>query len=398
MAQDCNIDIRNTAGGAAGEKIVCLVDSLGSGGAQRQMTELLRALSERRYEPILVTYHREHDHFLPAVQDLGICPHYIDKKSILGRAGAIRKLIKVLNPACVVSFLTAPNLYALFGTIGWRSIPTIVSERSFDYSGVTFKNRLRYLFYSRAKLIITNSEAQRRFICDNFPRLGYKTRVILNSVDLDAFVPRPRETNQDFVRILVGASVNEIKNTHRFIRAFGRAAKRLPPGAIKCDWIGNNFFSNGKPTPASTFFLESKKIVEQLGLTGAFQFKPPVRSLAGLIPSYDVAVLPSLYEGCPNFVCESMASGVPILASKVGDLEEIITPSCGILFNPLSEDDIANAIVEFTQKSTGERVNMGKACREQAEKLFSRRNFSERFAASLSDVIGDIVQPFSHYS
>jgi glycosyltransferase involved in cell wall biosynthesis len=69
------------------------------------------------------------------------------------------------------------------------------------------------------------------------------------------------------------------------------------------------------------------------------------------ISAADVLILPSRNEGHPNAVIESMACGVPVVASRVGGVPEIInSPSLGLLVDPENPLDLARAIDESLAK------------------------------------------------
>jgi glycosyltransferase involved in cell wall biosynthesis len=54
--------------------------------------------------------------------------------------------------------------------------------------------------------------------------------------------------------------------------------------------------------------------------------------------------LPSLHEGCPNVVLEALASGLPVLASRVGGVPEIVPPSAGMLVAPDDAEELTSAL------------------------------------------------------
>ena len=93
----------------------------------------------------------------------------------------------------------------------------------------------------------------------------------------------------------------------------------------------------------------------------------------------DLSVLCSLREGFSNVILESMASGIPVLASNVGgNPEAIVEGVTGFLFEPLNPDELAaKVILLFKDKELRER--MGRAGRERAERFFNRNQMAKDY-------------------
>ncbi|MFN9879112.1 MAG: glycosyltransferase family 4 protein, partial [Planctomycetota bacterium] len=268
-------------------------------------------------------------------------------------------------------------------------IPVIVSERSYSLSGVNTATWVRFNTFRWASKIVTNSFAQAQFITTNYPYLTHKLETVWNSVDLNQFRPSKRtHVANSHLRIAVAASINPAKNTLAFMRAFRKAISQNPPIQLAVDWYGNNFFANGRPTPSSSYYLQALDLRRQLGLESIFRFQEPVKNLQDHLHLYDAACLPSIYEGCPNWICEGMAAGLPILASNVSDLPLIVTPEIGWLFAPNSEDDMTRALIDFAQSTHQTRLQMASAARGRAEQLFSLAAFAERYERLIYEAIG----------
>lgn len=372
-------------------KICCLIDSLGSGGAQRQMTRLIGTLIERGHQLELLTYFSEFQHFLPAVRAYGVEPQNVSSTSYWGRFWGIRRRIRRMKPDCLISFLNTPNLLAVFSSIGWPRIPVIVSERSLDNQGKTRANRLRFNAFRLADRVVTNSVAQKRFIEENFPFLTRRTVVVRNSVDFNLFHPRDVDSSAESssssakgLRIIVGASVIPVKNTHRLIEAVD-VVRRSSGLDVVVDWYGNNLFQDGRPTEQSKFFLEAQALVERLGLQEHFRFFDAVTDFHLRLHDYDAVCLPSLFEGCPNLVCEAMASGKPVIASDISDIAEIVG-SKDFLFDPLSVSSIADAIRRLGQLAPERRKQRGRELYLRAQQLFSQDAFGAAYDRLLHEV------------
>ena len=84
----------------------------------------------------------------------------------------------------------------------------------------------------------------------------------------------------------------------------------------------------------------------------------------------DIFALPSLTEGTPNGIIEAMSLGVPIVASDVGGIPDMVASDAGILVSPKDSEALSRAFVRLAQDPELRR-QMGSAARERYEKLFS---------------------------
>src|SRR5690606_14037058 len=78
---------------------------------------------------------------------------------------------------------------------------------------------------------------------------------------------------------------------------------------------------------------------------GRFHLLGNVDDLSKILPEFDLLVVPSRQDGRPVVVLEAMASGVPVVASRVGGLPELIVPGeTGELCDPDDLVEFADAI------------------------------------------------------
>ena len=88
--------------------------------------------------------------------------------------------------------------------------------------------------------------------------------------------------------------------------------------------------------------------------------------------SLDVFVLPSFAEGTPKSIIEAMAHGVPVIATTVGGIADILGGESGILVPPGDSVALANAML-LLARDPARRVAMGAAAKLRYEELFSQR-------------------------
>jgi glycosyltransferase involved in cell wall biosynthesis len=84
----------------------------------------------------------------------------------------------------------------------------------------------------------------------------------------------------------------------------------------------------------------------------------------------DVFVLPTFAEGTPNSIIEAMAAGLPVIASGVGGIPDMLDEECGILVPPGEPTALANAMLRLA-RDPALRAEMGRAARRRYEQLFS---------------------------
>jgi glycosyltransferase involved in cell wall biosynthesis len=94
----------------------------------------------------------------------------------------------------------------------------------------------------------------------------------------------------------------------------------------------------------------------------------------------DLVTLPSYMEGCPNVVLEALASGRPVVATKVGGIPEMMSDECGQLVRPGDSQALAQALASVLDKSW------------DAEAISARgRRSWETVAAELLDIFESLV-------
>jgi glycosyltransferase involved in cell wall biosynthesis len=119
--------------------------------------------------------------------------------------------------------------------------------------------------------------------------------------------------------------------------------------------------------------LEVKARVRDLKLGDSCEFvghySEPLGRTA-FMNSLDVLVVPSLAEGTPNSIVEAMAHGVPVIASAVGGIPDMLDADSGIVVPSGDAAALADAMMALAQNPK-RRNEMGAAARERYQKLFA---------------------------
>lgn len=352
-------------------KIMCFIDSLGSGGAQRQIVGLSCLLYYRGFEVIVASYHN--DNFYQDIlnkNNIEYVKIYANNK--LSKIIKTYLTIRHIKPEYIISYLDGPNIITcLLHSFFIKKIKLIVSERNTTQT-LTIKEYLKFFFYNWADIIVANSISQTEYITKNFKFLSKKITTITNFVDTSFFIPTEKKqdlTTNKTLHLLVVARICEQKNVIRFIHAIKLVINKIP---ISVDWYGEAYSKN--------YYNQCLNLISSLGLKECLRFHKAEKDVVTLYQNADIFCLPSVYEGFPNVICEAMSCGLPILCGDICDNPTIVHDNInGILFNPLSVTDIANSILKYWELPPKQKNEMRKLSRKFAESYFSPDLFVEKY-------------------
>ena len=347
------------------KKILCLIDALGPGGAERQMAGLASMLKNNNYE-VEVWYHEPKDFFVDELKRHNInCRYFRGHK--ISKLLSIRKAIQEYQPNTVIAYLQSSSILVSAIRLSGIKFKLIVSERNTNRT-TSFRDVVRFNIFRVADYIVPNSYSQATYIIVNFPFLSPKVKTIINFVDTDQFFHRIAERRNT---IIVAATIWKSKNVLGFIKAM----KILKDEGVlfHVKWFG-------KVKDQSGYLLECETLIRQLELNDEIELLNKTHNIAEEYQDADYFCLPSFYEGTPNVICEAMASGLPIICSNVCDNGRYVEDGVnGYLFNPKSIEDIANTVQRMLSISDGEYKDFCKESRRKAVEMFSKKNFINNY-------------------
>ncbi len=232
-----------------------------------------------------------------------------------------------------------------------------------DLVGSTYDDTVGKMIFEKCDYITAVSRDTMEKTLDE--EFWAKTKVIYNGVDEKKFNPkadgswvRERLEISDEIVVLTVARLVEQKGIKYLIDA----VQKLGDYPLKLVIKGDGPKKNSLIKRAKKLGIEDKVIF--------FDEKIPEQDLPGLYTAADMFVLPSLYEPFGLVVTEAMASGLPVIASRVGGLKEVVTPETGFLFEPRNPDDLAGKIA-LLASDKGLRKNMGRAGRKRILDIFT---------------------------
>ncbi len=321
---------------------VCFVlPDLGGGGAQRVMLEFAGGLDPQRFAVTLVVIGRSQ--MLADQVPQGMSMVQLGAERLRSGALHLVRCLRSLQPSIIVSVMGYQNLTVLALRPLLRGSPRILVREANNVSATARQfpswldaHRAYRFLYSRADAIVAPVGRIATEIAGIVPDAERRTHVIPNPVNEASLRRRatPPMRPPGTGLVLVGAGrLTAQKGFDRLIDIM----PRLPTDARL------TIYGDG----ADRGVLDQR--IERLGLRQRVTLAPFSASLSAAIAGSDVFVLPSRWEGLPNVVLESLALGVPVVASKESGVEDIAQAAGSDALTIASVDD---AFVDAIRRRT----------------------------------------------
>ncbi len=210
-------------------------------------------------------------------------------------------------------------------------------------------------------------------------------RKIYSGIDTKAF--DVSETDRMDTRTALGLQPHQIavgqvsklwegKGHSDIIRAMPIILKTLP--GLKMFFIGDGPIRR-----------KLEDLTRETGVADNVVFLGHRDDVAQVTASLDIAVLASHFEGMGRVVLEAMAAGVPVIAARVGGIVDLIEDkSNGLLIDPHSPDQIAQAIIRLAKNET-QRWHLGEAGKKSLKKDFDADTMVKEIDKVYEEILGE---------
>jgi glycosyltransferase involved in cell wall biosynthesis len=243
----------------------------------------------------------------------------------------------------------------------------------------------RWLFAHATDAVIAVSEKAKESLRSVIPHMRRAPCVIYAAVDTSEFNPSRHDpelrkqlgVGDDALLIGLVGRLSSIKGQSEFLRAAGAIAQRFPRAKFLLSGRGSKGRRQRLLNEARNLGISQRLIM--------LDYQPLV---APLIASLDVGVVASLgSEGSSRITLEYMASGVPIVATRVGGIPELVSDGeTALLVPPGNADALAQAI-EKILSSDSLRRQLSHAARTRAEQCYSYDRFTREVEELYREVL-----------
>ena len=354
------------------------------GGTERQMIELIQRLDRGRFDVHVACFDRK-GAWLAAVEECATVTAFpirgFARPATLARAATFARWCRARRIAVLQTCDLYANAFALPMAMVAGVPVRLGSRRELNPDKTPAQIALQRHAYRCAHGIVANSRAAARQLYSE--GIGADlVRVIANGISLERFNARPFAGRP--VRTIVTVANLRKEKAHEVLLAAAARLRSAHPHV--------HFLIVGDGPRAA----ELHRLAATLRVQTQVTFLGHREDVPALLARADAFVLPSRSEAFPNGAIEAMAAGLPVIASRVGGLSELIEDGkTGVLVEPDDPVALAEAI-ESLVASPARAEALGAAAREEVARHYSFdrmvREFEDLYSSHLESA-GVPVRP-----
>ena len=353
-------------------KIVQIIPELSLAGAEIMVENLSYALKALNHDVYVISLYSLKTPISERLEKKGIDVFYLNKKTgfDLTVIKKIREKIIEIDPDIVHTHRYLLP-YVTMATIGLR-VKIIHTVHNVAEKEVSSKQQIIHSWlYNRKKI---TPVAISPLVLDSI-KARYKriktVPVIYNGIDLGNCHPKTDYSLTSQKTVLHIGRFSYQKNHELLIDAFEKVHLQMPE--VKLQLIGGGELEN-----------DIKEKVASSGLTENVKFLGLQDDVYKYLVDADIFILPSRYEGMPITLIEAMGTGLPIIATPVGGVPDMIQNSISGLLVESSAYNLSSAIINLLEDG-----NLRKKLGENAEKD-SKRFSSMTMAKNYIDIYNNV--------
>ncbi len=363
-------------------RVLYLIDSLGPGGAEHLLAAYLPFLRRAGVVPTVVALQEQQGNPVArriAAQGVPVTELGIRRLRQRGAFGRVRRAIAAADPEVVHTQL---EFAAVLGIPAARrlGLPTVATLHTLDAPPP--RSRLAWHFRAmawalrRARRVIAVSEITRHHYLERARLRPERVVTLYNGIDPTVFQLGPEarvEARAEFgfdpaAPVLITVAVQrEPKGIQHMLAALPQVAAAFP--AVRYLLVGDGPYRGALEEEAA-----------RLGLSGRVVFAGARDDVARLLAGADLFVLPSLTEALPTVLAEAMAAGLPIVATTVGGIPEMVRHGEAALLVPPKEPEALAEAVTRLLANPRQAAAMGRSGRRLVAAHFDIRTQAQALA------------------
>ncbi len=360
-------------------RVTFVLDAFGYfGGPERRAFRMASGLKKMGHDVSVISIMKADERVIKKAKEVGIEVFEITnegnkalKSFRIDVFSRLRRVIGTLDPDIIFTFEFLADYTTKMALLGIdRDIFTFIGSTEWKWERKWHRRIAMRKFVNKSRFYIVNSIRVRDSLLRVLPFAFEKVKVLYNPIDIDEFKPLPEDRRfrkreklgiggNDFV---VGSVVRfyNPKGANVLIEAFAESAVEA-----KLLFVGDGSLKG-----------KLKRMVKDLGIEDSVVFAGAMEADAEVYNAFDISVVPSQKGGFDNVVVESMACGVPTVATEATGIGEIAENGRHLVITGKDADSIAQGIKLLYNDSTmasqlsllgrslvAERLSLTKICR-----------------------------------
>jgi len=348
-------------------KIAHIITDLDIGGAEWMLLRTLRNFKNNRYKHFVISL-LPGNSLCKEIEKEGFSVYSLNlsKKNFIVSFIKLIYILKKEKPQIVHNYLFHADISGRLAA-KLTGVPIVISSLRNEYIGGRWRERLLRM----TDFCVDSVTAVSQNVADSHILKGTtkkdKVSVIYNGLEFKinqdnnskntSYIRQDMNMGEDIFLLLTIANL-EPKKGHVFL--FDALSLLKEKGhRFKLLVVGY-----GKEQKKLEGDIVSKDLTDEIILLGKRE------DVQGFLAAADAFVLPSLWEGLPNALLEAMAAGLPVVATHVGGIPEVVTNNeTGLLVEPRNSDALARAIERIMNEEELRR-HLAQNAREYVNKNF----------------------------
>lgn len=348
-------------------KIMQVIPAFRLAGAEVMCENLCIALKNAGESVIAVSLYSEKTAITDRLEKAGVHIEYLNKKPGFD-ASIIFKLVKLFKrekPDVVHTHIYASKYGLIAAVLAGieKKVHTVHSVAQKEQGNLGKKvNSFMYKHFDVVPVAL--SQEVRKSISDVYGLCKDSVPTIFNGIDLSKCITKTNYKENKIFTILHIGRFMQVKNHEILIRAFATFVKKHP--CSKLQLLGEG-----------EMFDEMQNLAKMLDVADKVEFLGLQSNVYPFLHKADVFCLPSEYEGVPMTLIEAMGTGLPIIASNVGGIPDMLTSKKDALLIDPNEKDIIETL-EFFYSNEGKRKELGQNALRKSV-MFSSQTMAKKY-------------------
>ena len=319
-------------------KIMQVIPYFCFGGAETMCENLTYALKAQGHETFVVSLYNEHTPIAQRMEAAGVRIVYLDKKLglDLSMVPKLKAVMEQEKPDVVHTHLDVVKYAVLAAKLAGvkTCVHTVHNMADKEAEGRVQKTINGFYFTHGWSTPVALSPEVQSSIAEFYHLPQDKVPMVYNGIDLSRCEEKQDYSLGQTITLTHIGRFNEQKNHAGLLRAFQKIHARYPQSRL-------NLLGDGE------LMEPVKALAQELGLSDSVHFLGSQSNVYPYLRETDLFLLPSLYEGMPMTLIEAMGTGLPIAASAVGGVPDMLKDEESALLTTSDPDSVADAALRL---------------------------------------------------